>query len=107
MPPSAASHDLRQPLHAQSLFVELLEARLVDPEHRAFISRIQASGRALTGLLDALLELSRLDSRALKVQPTHFALGTLFEELRTSGRSLLFKPVPPGKLRAALSALLT
>ncbi|MBL8955173.1 MAG: hybrid sensor histidine kinase/response regulator [Myxococcaceae bacterium] len=78
---AAASHDLRQPLHALSLFVELLGDRVKEDEQRMFVERIAASSRALTGLLNALLDLSRIDSDALKPQRTHFALGPLFATL--------------------------
>jgi two-component system, sensor histidine kinase len=78
---AAASHDLRQPLHALSLFVELLAARVTDPKQREFVDRIDLSSRALGGLLNALLDLSRVDAGALKPKLTHFKLATLLHEL--------------------------
>lgn len=78
---AAASHDLRQPLHALSLFVELLAARVTDPTQRAFVDRIDLSSRALGGLLNALLDLSRVDAGALKPNLTHFPLSDLLHEL--------------------------
>jgi len=78
---AAASHDLRQPLHALNLFVELLDARLHEPEPRAFLERISASSRALEGLLGALLDVSRIDAHTLVVRRGHLALGPLFQQL--------------------------
>jgi len=78
---AAASHDLRQPLHALGMFVELLDERLKGGEERVFLSRIRASSSALTGLLNALLDLSRLDSASIAVRREHFRLGALFEQL--------------------------
>jgi signal transduction histidine kinase len=78
---AAASHDLRQPLHALNLFVELLDARLREPEPRAFLERISASSRALEGLLNALLDVSRIDAHTLQVRRGHFPLHELFRQL--------------------------
>jgi signal transduction histidine kinase/nitroreductase/ActR/RegA family two-component response regulator len=68
---AAASHDLRQPLHALSInatTLELLARRAEDPRLRELSGGI---GRALAqtqGLLDALLDISRLDAGAVKLQ---------------------------------------
>ena len=80
---AAASHDLRQPLHALTLFVELLDQRLTDPEQRTFLGRIQASSLALEGLLNALLDISRIDSHTLQPRRSHFPLGQLFRQLES------------------------
>jgi len=78
---AAASHDLRQPLHALSIFVELLDQRLRDGEERAFLEKIQSSSRALDGLLNALLDVSRMDAQTLQKRPAHFPLQRLFDQL--------------------------
>ncbi|MDP1828088.1 MAG: hybrid sensor histidine kinase/response regulator [Archangium sp.] len=99
---AAASHDLRQPLHALSLFVELLDARVTDPLQRTFLQRIDASSHALAGLLNALLDLSRIDAGALRPTLSHFHLAVVFHELEAElaevterkGLALEFKPTP-------------
>ncbi len=78
---AAASHDLRQPLHALSLFAELLDGRVTDPQSRVFLERIHASSHALEGLLNSLLDLSRIDSDALRVRRAHLSLSVLFDQL--------------------------
>jgi two-component system, sensor histidine kinase len=78
---AAASHDLRQPLHALGMFVELLDERLKGEEERRFLARIRAASLALTGLLNALLDISRLDSRTVVVRAEHFRLDALFEQM--------------------------
>jgi CheY-like chemotaxis protein len=78
---AAASHDLRQPLHALNLFVELLDARVREPEPRAFLDRIASSSRALEGLLNALLDISRIDAHSLPVRRGQVPLGQLFGQL--------------------------
>jgi signal transduction histidine kinase/CheY-like chemotaxis protein len=59
---AAASHDLRQPLHALGLFSASLESIRLDDEGRAVVARIQDSVGALESLFDALLDVSKLDA---------------------------------------------
>ncbi|MBI5257840.1 MAG: hybrid sensor histidine kinase/response regulator [Burkholderiales bacterium] len=82
---AAASHDLRQPLHALAInatTLELLARRADDPQLRTLS---QGVGRALAqsqGLLDALLDISRLDAGAVKVAATDTDIGTLLRQLQ-------------------------
>jgi two-component system, sensor histidine kinase len=78
---AAASHDLRQPLHALGMFVELLDERSSSDEQRVLLSRIRASTGALSGLLNGLLDISRLDSDTVRLRREHFCLRPLFEQL--------------------------
>ncbi len=59
---AAASHDLRQPMHALGLFCTALERRVQDGEQRQLIGNIQTSLHAMEGLFESLLDLSRLDA---------------------------------------------
>jgi len=78
---AAASHDLRQPLHAMGLFAAALAARVRDPEVRPLVVSIRASVEALEGLFAQLLDLSRLDAGALEPARASVALGPLFARL--------------------------
>ncbi|HEY3500218.1 MAG TPA: hybrid sensor histidine kinase/response regulator [Polyangiaceae bacterium] len=78
---AAASHDLRQPLHALGMFIDVLDERLKVEEDRAVLGRIRASSVALSGLLNALLDISRLESDAVTIHREHFRLEGLFEQL--------------------------
>ena len=78
---AAASHDLRQPLHAMGLFAAALAAKTHDPEMKPLVASIRSSMEALEGLFAQLLDLSRLEAEALRPAPVAFALGTLFERL--------------------------
>jgi len=62
---AAASHDLRQPLHAMGLFAATLSAKVHDRDMRNFVASINASVEALEQLLDALLDISKLDTGAV------------------------------------------
>ncbi len=85
---AAASHDLRQPLHALTLFSAGLENGEQHPARLERIARIQECVSSLDRLFSELLDLSRLDSGALKTVPTGFALDVLFLEI-----SQTFRPI--------------
>lgn len=78
---AAASHDLRQPLHALSLFVAALKTRTPSPETHSLIENIEASTSAMESLFNALLDISRLDAGTIEVHPVHFSLKKLFYQL--------------------------
>ena len=81
---AAASHDLRQPLHALAINATTLSllARQADDPRLHDLS--QGIGRALVqsqGLLDALLDISRLDAGAVRLQPADVDLAALLRQL--------------------------
>lgn len=77
---AAASHDLRQPLHALGLFLGALEKH-VQPAGRSIMEKAQQSSTALTRLLSSLLDLSRLDAGVIKVTEKDFSLTPLIQTL--------------------------
>jgi PAS domain S-box-containing protein len=76
---AAASHDLRQPLHALSLFGAEMEMRVTTLDQRRVAGQINTAVGALSELLDAMLDVSRLDIAALEPQLQPLALGPLLE----------------------------
>ena len=78
---AAASHDLRQPLHALSLFSAALSDRKLDPDTKRIAENITASVHALEGLFNALLDISRLDSGALQASIETFAIRGIVNTL--------------------------
>jgi signal transduction histidine kinase/ActR/RegA family two-component response regulator len=98
---AAASHDLRQPLHALRMFGELMQSMAdVDPKRRMVTEGVTSSTQALEGLLNALLDLSQLDARVVKPTLTHVPLAPLFDRLciefrlQARAKGLLFRIVP-------------
>ena len=81
---AAASHDLRQPMHALGLFVARLGQLPHDAPTTRLVGNLESSVQALQSLLDALLDVSRLEVGAVQVQVRPFALADLFEPLRDS-----------------------
>ncbi len=85
---AAASHDLRQPLHALGLFAAALSLKARDADLRPLISSINASVDALERLFGQLLDLSRLEAGALQPAVCPVALAPLFERLARDFRPL-------------------
>jgi signal transduction histidine kinase/CheY-like chemotaxis protein len=78
---AAASHDLRQPLHALGLFAAALARKTRDSANAPLVASLQASIDALEDLFAQLLDLSRLDAGALRPVRGVVALEPLFERL--------------------------
>jgi len=77
---AAASHDLRQPLHAMGLFIDGLLPGANDAQRPAVL-RLQESTQFMSLLLDDLLEISRLDAQVLSPKLAPLPLDALFEQL--------------------------
>lgn len=78
---AAASHDLRQPVHALSLFVAAMRPRMMDDEARSLLDHIDDSVRAMGGLFGGLLDISRLDAGVVEVNRGPVAVQTLLERV--------------------------
>ena len=97
---AAASHDLRQPIHALGLFASALAERIRGRETDSLIQRIQETIGVITSMLNALLDISKLDAGVVepKVGPT--GIDALFQRLETElsaaareqGNRLRFRP---------------
>ncbi|HEX9801675.1 MAG TPA: HAMP domain-containing sensor histidine kinase, partial [Gammaproteobacteria bacterium] len=78
---AAASHDLRQPLFALGLYTEMLEIESDIGKSHEIASLIRQSFFSLKGLLDSLLDISRLDAGLVKVERKNFYLQELFDRI--------------------------
>ena len=79
---AAASHDLRQPLHALGLFAEALRSRSKDAEVAHLVNSINSSVDALEGLFSELLDITKIDTGGVDIEPEHFAMRDLFTRIR-------------------------
>ena len=78
---AAASHDLRQPIHALRLFAEALGDSDDKARTRDLAHRIRDSADSLTAMFDELLDLSRLESGAVEARFADFPVGPLIDQL--------------------------
>jgi signal transduction histidine kinase/ActR/RegA family two-component response regulator len=81
---AAASHDLRQPMHALGLFIAQLRGRISDFETLALVGKVEAAVTALQELLDSLLDISRLDAGIVTPTLADFRLQPLLVRLETA-----------------------
>ena len=79
---AAASHDLRQPLYAQNLFLSLLSEQTENENQREIVNKIQKSNQALSDLLEGLLDISKLDANIIQVEVSQFPLQELFDDVK-------------------------
>ena len=97
---AAASHDLRQPMHALGLYVGRLRRVLLAPEAKHLAERIATSVSALEDLFEALLDISGLDTGAVKPNIAPVAVEHVFARLRNvfgpvaESRGLRLRVVP-------------
>ena len=78
---AAASHDLLQPLNAARLYTATLTERAQDGEMHALARSIEASLNAVEEIMSALLDMSRIDSGALKPVPASFQIRDLIQKV--------------------------
>lgn len=91
---AAASHDLRQPLHAIGLYIQVLEAR-VDGEVQELVEQIKRCVVSLNELLTSLLDISKLDANQVAAEYQNFLidgyLNSLVEECANIARDKSIK----------------
>jgi len=80
---AAASHDLRQPLHALNMFIGSLRNRDTNPDRLSILSDMDLSARALGQLLYSLQDLSKLDAGVLQPTLSAVSLTDLLQDLRS------------------------
>jgi signal transduction histidine kinase len=101
---AATSHDLRQPLQMLSLLHAALGLKVGDPESRRILAKMGEGLGAMTDMLDALTEISRLKRGGIAPQiaaiPVERILARLGSELAPSAlaKGLVFRVRPTSAL---------
>lgn len=97
---SAASHDLKQPVHALGLYTALLRKDPPEAERRELIDHITSCVGSLTGLFDAILGVTHAETAHLQAKAAAFPLQRVIDQvmvqLRPSAeaRGLSLRMVP-------------
>ncbi len=78
---AAASHDLRQPVHAQGLFLEVLGQTRVTPQQQEIIDSLRSATRATRDMLDSLLDFSRIEAGVIHPVKQNFPLQQLLHAI--------------------------
>jgi signal transduction histidine kinase/CheY-like chemotaxis protein len=83
---AAASHDLRQPMQALSMYASLLEQRVTDAGLARVVRGVKLSVRALEQLFDGLLDISKVECGVLQPSFVPFPLMPLMERVAEAER---------------------
>jgi signal transduction histidine kinase len=78
---AAASHDLRQPMHALTLFVDVLKNREHDAQTTQLVGQVEQSVEVLGSMFDALLDISRLDAGVVQPRYERFSIQPLLDRM--------------------------
>ncbi|AWU97142.1 hybrid sensor histidine kinase/response regulator (plasmid) [Azospirillum ramasamyi] len=109
---AAASHDLRQPVQSLVLLTSALAMRLGDHPASTLVGSLEASMDALCRLLDAILDISKLDAGTVSPSVQAVSLGAIFARLeeeyrlRAAEKGVAFRSVPTDVTLNADPALL-
>ncbi len=97
---AAAGHDILQPLNAARLYSSSLVERLGDSDNRQLVRNIDSALESVESILGAVLDISRLDTGAMKPRIVSVPLGELLERVETDfapiarEKNLKFKVMP-------------
>jgi signal transduction histidine kinase/ActR/RegA family two-component response regulator len=79
------SHEIRTPLGSVLGFSELLLSEDTDADERAhYVDAIKRNGRALSRLIDDILDLSKVEAGKLELRPQETAIADVVADLRTA-----------------------
>ncbi|HEY0337060.1 MAG TPA: ATP-binding protein, partial [Burkholderiales bacterium] len=97
---AAASHDLRQPIHALGLLAGQLDRPAGAAHQKALVGQIESGIATLGDLFDDLLDISKLEAGAVVAQCEYFAISAVFGTISTQfapearEKGLTFKVLP-------------
>ena len=78
---AAASHDLRQPIHALGLFLGILARSELDIGQCEVLANAQAASKASSEMLNTLLDFSRIEAGVINPQVQAFRLQPLLNKI--------------------------
>ncbi len=78
---AAASHDLRQPIHALGMYVGALSRCEMSDDVRRLVGNIEGSIGAMDGLFSSLLDISKLDAGVVEPDLRVFAIDPLLQRI--------------------------
>jgi PAS domain S-box-containing protein len=79
---ATASHDLRQPLQTLALLSGALRRMVTSPDAAEVLMQQEHAVGAVSRLLNALLDISKLESGAVKPEPRDFRIAGVLETIR-------------------------
>ena len=86
------SHELRTPMNSIIGFSEILVERLeekIEPKHLGFLKHIHASGQHLLGIINDILDLSKIEAGKMEIYPEFFTIPQVIESVCHVMRGML------------------
>ncbi|WP_394790472.1 response regulator [Rhodoferax sp.] len=98
------SHEIRSPLNAILGLAYLLEQAQLDPGAEDMVRKIRASGRSLLGIINDILDISKIEAGHMEIERTSFRLSDVVDSLATTmgiaagdkNIELIIHSLPPG-----------
>ncbi|MFZ2031180.1 MAG: CHASE3 domain-containing protein [Vitreimonas sp.] len=78
---ATASHDMRQPLHALTLYLSALDRRVQAPDARDIVKKMQRAAESMVGMFATLLDLARIQADVVEPAISDFAIQDVIERL--------------------------
>jgi signal transduction histidine kinase len=88
---ASMSHELRTPLAAMLGYAELLKEGIygtLPDKSTPIVTRIQSNGKHLLGLINTVLDISKIEAGQFKLNLAEYTLGTVIETVRVATESL-------------------
>ncbi|MEC5384647.1 ATP-binding protein [Uliginosibacterium sp. H3] len=79
---AAASHDLRQPMHALNLYLGSLDGLDLSNTARAMVRNVRMCAGTMDEMFRALLDVSRLDAQAVTPELVSFPVASILDRIR-------------------------
>jgi signal transduction histidine kinase/CheY-like chemotaxis protein/streptogramin lyase len=76
------SHEIRTPMNAILGFTEIMENEIPDEKHKRFLNAISSSGKTLLGLINDILDLSRIEAGKMELEYEAVQLGPILNEIK-------------------------
>ena len=94
---AVASHDLRQPMHAVNVYLDIVNVNNFPEQDKLLLGKIKNSITSLNSMFDSLLNISKLDAHVTAINNQIFSLEELantlrdLNEARAKSKGLIFK----------------
>jgi len=88
---AAASHDLRQPLHAMQMYITALQQKINDRNTLKIVSDIDAVSISTGRLLNSILDVSQLEAGAVKPQIEDFPIQEVLHRVARGFRPMSYR----------------